>query len=363
MHVGLLIYGDINDLSGGYLYDRQLISYLQGQGDTVEIIRLTRGSYISELLSRSIPEAIYNQRLDILIQDELVYPRLFNINTIVKSRLDCPVVSLIHLLDSSRPQMWLRRFFAKRAERRYLHSVDGTILNSENTQRMVCELLNGDLPANVIAVPAADHQTPPVAEAVENTAGNGEHRLKILYVGNVIRQKGLHVLLEALGQLDRGRYKLTVTGRLDMEPAYVERIMGQIKRCGLLEDVQFTGPLKDRDVATRYLENDVLVLPSVNEAYGIVYLEAQRFGLPVIGTLAGGAREIIEHGRNGYLIKPGDSKTLSGYLSTLKDDPELLKIMGINAMYHYQQHPTWDDTCSRIRDFLVNIIQARKSQT
>jgi glycosyltransferase involved in cell wall biosynthesis len=357
MHVGLLIYGDINSQSGGYLYDRQLVSYLQRQGDRVDIISLTQGNYAGELISRGIPEEISCDQLDILIQDELVYPRAFKINSALKSRLNCPIVALVHLLDSSRPQLWLRRLLAQWAERHYLNSVDGLILNSRNTQQKVSELLAGDIPSNTIAVPAADHLVPSEPlPAAAHSVNQKSPQLNILYVGNVISQKGLHVLLQALERMDRGSFRLTVAGRLDMEPAYVKQIRRQITRSHSGQSIQFTGALNGTELTACYLKNDILVLPSVNEAYGIVYIEAQGFGLPVIGTIAGGAAEIIKHGWNGYLIEPGDSKALCELLILLNKDRNLLKLMGSNARNYYRQHPTWDDSCGKIRDFLINTI-------
>jgi glycosyltransferase involved in cell wall biosynthesis len=359
MDVGFLIYGDINTQSGGYLYDRKLLSYLQGQGDRVEVISLAPESYVGALFSRDLPEVIGSRQFDILIQDELVYPRLFNLNARLKTCLNCPIVSLVHLLDSSRPQMGVRRLLAQMVERRYLNSIDGLILNSRHTQRKVCDLLSGDLPASIIAVPAADHRVPAGLEAAQAIGAKPGPGLNLLYVGNVIRQKGLHVLLQALEEIDRDCYRLTVAGRLDMEPAYVKQIRRQMKSAELEPSVQLTGPLRGAELTLCYQQNDVLVLPSVNEAYGIVYIEAQGFGLPVIGTHAGGASEIIKHGTNGYLIDPGDYQSLAKLLTTLSHDRARLKLMSSSARDYYRRHPTWADSCGKIRDFLINTIRAR----
>lgn len=364
MRVGLLIFGDINTRSGGYLYDRQLIAYLRAQGDTVEILSLAQSSYVNNLRCGSIPAELAEAELDILIQDELVYPRMFNINPKLKTRLSCPVVALVHLLDSSRPQRTIRRYAARWAERRYLRSVDGLILNSRHTRQLVCELLQGEIPPHVIAVPAADHQVPtraeasmaetPGAEVAEKGSGCKTPELNILYVGNVIRQKGLHVLLEALEHMQRSHFRLTIAGRLDMEPAYVKRICTTIRRKKLGHMVRFAGSLNSSALSSCYQKHDVLVLPSVNEAYGIVYIEAQRFGLPIIGTLAGGAREIIQPGTNGYLIEPGDSNALAGFLTLLHNDRAHLNMLGANAQNYYLQHPRWNDSCGIIRAFLLH---------
>jgi glycosyltransferase involved in cell wall biosynthesis len=361
MRVGLLIYGDINTSSGGYLYDRQLVSYLRNHGDTVEIISLRCNSYIRDLCCANIPASLRQIPLDILIQDELVYPRMFNLNAKLQSLLQCPIISLVHLIDSSRPQGAARCHLAQWAERRYLRSVDALILNSRYTRGLVRKLLGNRMPPHIIARPAADHLVPSTSafsgvRAQKDDSGRNNSRLNILYAGNVIQQKGLHVLLDALETLEPGRYHLTVAGRVDMEPRYVERIRRTIKARNLEDAVLFRGVLKDSDLIACYRDHDLLVLPSVNEAYGIVYLEAQGFGLPVIGTLAGGAKEIIEPGINGYLIKPGDSKALATCLTLLLNDRDHFRWLSANAREYYLKHPDWNTTCAKIRSLLLHTL-------
>jgi hypothetical protein len=72
MHIGLIIYGSLDTISGGYFYDRKLVEYLRSQGDVVEIISLPWRNYTSHLMDNfrfRLP-----QKLDILVQDELSHP-------------------------------------------------------------------------------------------------------------------------------------------------------------------------------------------------------------------------------------------------------------------------------------------------
>ena len=78
MHIGLIIYGSIDTMSGGTLYDRQLVNYLREQGDNVEIISLPWGSYLSHLTDNFHFRLPAN--LDILIEDELTHPSLLSAN-------------------------------------------------------------------------------------------------------------------------------------------------------------------------------------------------------------------------------------------------------------------------------------------
>jgi hypothetical protein len=101
MKIGLIIYGSLDTLSGGYMYDRKLVEYLRAQGDTIEIISLPWRNYASHLadnLSFKLPAD-----LDILIQDELNHPSLIAANS---TKHPYPIISLVHHLRSSelRPQ-------------------------------------------------------------------------------------------------------------------------------------------------------------------------------------------------------------------------------------------------------------------
>ncbi len=113
MRLALLIYGSLETISGGYLYDRMLVEYLQRQGDQVEIISLPWRNYARHLcdnLARSLFKQLDQLRVDVLLQDELNHPSLFWVNR----RLDgaVPIVSIVHHLRSSelRPS-WQNAFY------------------------------------------------------------------------------------------------------------------------------------------------------------------------------------------------------------------------------------------------------------
>src|SRR5574339_1182768 len=96
MHIGLIIYGSLDTLSGGYLYDRRLVEFLRSQGDTVEIISLPWRNYLAHLTDNlyfKLPD-----NLDILIEDELNHPSLILAN---RRKHPYPVISLVHHLRCS----------------------------------------------------------------------------------------------------------------------------------------------------------------------------------------------------------------------------------------------------------------------
>jgi len=355
--------GDMDTVSGGYLYNRKLVSYLQSRGDEVTIISLPPHSYWRHLLDnfgQSCLRHIAAANIDILIQDAMVHPSVFLLNGHLGRQLGIPVISLIHLLTSFDRHPCYGAWFYRAIERRYLKSVDSIIANSQTTLEQARELLNCQLPRHCVAVPAGDN----FADAGIDFDTVSQRALtpgplKILVVGNVIRRKGLHVLINALRQLPADDFQVTVAGRLDMEPRYVDQILKLIRSSELRERITLLGPLRGQALADLYGQHHLMVLPSAYESYGIVYVEAQQFGLPVIGTKAGAAKEIISQGDNGYLINPEDQHALAKFLQNLHDDRQLLLTMSRNALVAYARQPRWEDSCETIRQYLHATVKER----
>ncbi len=150
MKIGFVIYGSLDTLSGGYLYDRMLVDFLRAQGDAVEIISLPWRNYLSHLtdnLTVRLPTG-----LDILIQDELNHPSLLAAN---KPPHPYPVFSLVHHLRCSEKRPHWQNAFYRVVERRYLRSVDGFIFNSGTTRGVVHALVDSSKP-NLVAYPPTD---------------------------------------------------------------------------------------------------------------------------------------------------------------------------------------------------------------
>jgi hypothetical protein len=127
MRFGLFIYGSLETISGGYLYDRQLVSYLEAQGDQVEIISIPWRSYTQHLLdnlSRDLYSRLINLQVDILLQDELNHPSLFDLNRRLKKSVNYRIISIVHHLRSSEDHpAWQNQFYSA-VEKRYLKRVD-----------------------------------------------------------------------------------------------------------------------------------------------------------------------------------------------------------------------------------------------
>jgi glycosyltransferase involved in cell wall biosynthesis len=192
-------------------------------------------------------------------------------------------------------------------------------------------------------------------EIIERTK---REEFRILFLGNLIERKGLHTLIDALGQIGNLCYRLDVVGSLSADSAYSQTVQENIKSLHLSSFVFLHGSLNNEPLQQLLRQAHVLVVPSAYEGFGIVYLEGMGFGLPAIGTTAGAAGEIIEDGQTGYLIEPNDAAALASHLSTLARDRGLPTRLSLAARTRYLRQPKWEQTAGQIRDFLLKQIES-----
>ncbi len=354
MRLGLVVYGSLNARSGGYLYDRMLVQNLREQGDQVEVISLPWRNYARHLVDNFSPALFQRMQragYDLLLQDELNHPSLVWLNRRLRRAAPYPLVSIVHHLRASEPHPgWQRRLY-RRLERDYVLSLHGCVYNTHTTRRVV-ESLVPDPPPGVVSLPGRDHVQPDIDEASIAERARESGPLRILFVGNLIPRKGLHTLIEALHRLPASGWRLTVVGSRRMDRNYVSSIQSLIQRYELGAKIRLLGSLPRTEVAQLMASHHLLAVPSTYEGFGIVYLEAGGFGLPSLATDQGGAREIVEHGRTGYLVPVEDPDSLTRRIRHLLEKREDLIRMGLAARERYWSHPTWEESASVARRFL-----------
>lgn len=157
--------------------------------------------------------------------------------------------------------------------------------------------------------------------------------LAVVFVGSEFRRKGLDALIPAIGK----GMRLFVVGRGERMAHYTDLVT----RCGLADSVRFEGLVDD--VMPYYALADVVVLPSVAEAFGMTVLEGMACGLPVITSRDAGCSFLVESGKNGLVFE--EPKELEGLLENLWDEP-LRRQMGKRAR-QTALDCTWDHTADR----------------
>ncbi len=158
---------------------------------------------------------------------------------------------------------------------------------------------------------------------------NREAGARLLFVGRLAAVKGLPVLFEAMQRLlpEHPDMHLTLIGDGPERPALEQDAAAR----DLTKATLFAGYKSQSDVAQALREADIFVLPSFAEGVPVVLMEAMAAGKPVITTRIAGVPELVEHGRSGLLVAPGDATGLADAIATLLADATLRVRMGENG--------------------------------
>lgn len=357
MKIGLLIYGNLDTVSGGFLYDRLLVQHLESQGDRVEVVSLPWPAYGRGLLdnfSAALRQRLQGLPCEVLLQDELIHPSFFRLNRWLRRHLQGPIIAIVHHLRASEAHAPWRQRLYRWVEKQYLQAVDGFVCVSRATRADVERLVGHGRPL-VVANPGGDRLPGSISreQIMARTLAPGP--LEIIFIGNLIPRKELHTLLTTLAILPREGWRLTVAGSLTMDDTYADAIRRQLEETGLTNQVDLLGTLESAELAALLARSHVLAVPSSFEGFGIVYLEGMSFGLPALASTAGGAKEIIGHGENGFLVTPGDNTALARHLGDLMADRGLLLQMSMAAQASFARHPTWEDSLGMVHRFLHDL--------
>lgn len=170
--------------------------------------------------------------------------------------------------------------------------------------------------------------------------------LTLLFVGAEFRRKGLDRLIPAMGE----NMRLLVVGRGER----LEHYRKLAARCGVTHRVQFIGHVEG-DIRRYYALADVVVLPSLREAFGMSILEAMACGLPVVASPSAGAACLVEEGKTGFIA--GDVDTLTSALVRLRD-VTLRQDMGKKARLVAEEY-SWDRVAAAYEEVFSDLMRSR----
>lgn len=158
------------------------------------------------------------------------------------------------------------------------------------------------------------HSIPTLTKALVKDA-----TVRILSVSGVKEKKGYWSAIEACALFLHDHpmdLHYDIVGSLTLDPTFVARLQHRIKELNLSSVVQFHGSVDDATLMDLYASADVFLLPSLHqgpyfEGFGLVFLEANAQGVPVIGPTTGGCPEAIKEGTSGYVCDPEDPAAIA----------------------------------------------------
>ena len=263
-----------------------------------------------------------------------------------------PLVVLAHGSELLPTRSAWRRGVWSMLRRSVCEGADLVVANSEYTRRLV---IRSAPRAKVAAVPlGVDHKrfTPVGRErAREKFVLPG--KLLISSVSRLRAYKGHIAVFQALAALPlrvRERFVYLVAGEGPDEQA----LRARAEKLGVAPSVRWLGFLREDELPDLYRASDLFVLCTREtterqdvEGFGLVFLEAQACGTPVVGTRTGGIPDAVKEGDGGWLIAQDDVAALGGILAALADDPLPFRAAGRAARERVERECTWDHYMGR----------------
>jgi glycosyltransferase involved in cell wall biosynthesis len=184
-------------------------------------------------------------------------------------------------------------------------------------------------------------------------------RNMILFVGQVIRGKGVDVLLQALAKV-QVPFEASIVGEGNHR-AHCERLCA---RLGLADRVRFHGFVPREEINQFYLESSLLAVSSIwPEPFGLVGQEAMSHGLPIVGFDAGGISEWLLDGENGFLVPWKDTDRFAARIEQLLRDKELARRLGRRGRELVSQQQETSRANCAVEQVLLRVVRERNQST
>lgn len=241
-----------------------------------------------------------------------------------------------------------------------LHRVDRFVPVSHYTGRL---LRQQDVPLERIRVVPngtdPDRFQPQNADALRARLGIADNAV-LLTVGRLVPRKGLDTTLRALpaiaASIPTVTYLIAGTGP---DRTRLERLA---ERLGIRNRVRFRGQVPYADLPTYYSAADLFVMPSREdrpdvEGFGLVFLEANACGTPVVGARSGGIPDAIVAGETGVLVPPGQPEALATSICHLLSDPDKLRRMEAAGRRYVVKEASWEHVTAQLQRVIEEEIR------
>jgi D-inositol-3-phosphate glycosyltransferase len=267
------------------------------------------------------------------------------------------------LASGARPEPALRI----RVEGEVAQQADMLIASTADEADDLIRLYGADSERVYVVPPGIDLSTfQPLDRAdARRKIGYGPGRL-MLFVGRLERLKGVEIAIRALALLKDREHedlRLIVLGEdsRDGDESEKERLKGVATALGVRDRVDFLGSVAHHELPYFYAATDVCVMPSYSESFGLVALEAQACGRPVVASGVSGLRSVVRDEVSGYLIDGHDPAVYAERIGRLLADPELALQMGRRGRLLAQRF-SWTRTADRLEGLFENVIETGQAR-
>jgi glycosyltransferase involved in cell wall biosynthesis len=215
---------------------------------------------------------------------------------------------------------WLRLTTEAFLERRHVRRADRVLATSRHSAERLA--VDYGLDPELLRVVPEPIDLARWRQALEDAPGAPAETPAILCVAHLYPRKDVATLLDALARLPGMSLHVVGTG------PELERLEKQARRLQLADRVQFLGHVSFERLAAEYRRADVFCLPSRQEGFGIVFLEAMAAGLPIVAAGAAAVPEVVADGECGILVEPGNAVALASAIERLLANPDERRRLG-----------------------------------
>ena len=346
--VYFVIPGELNTLTGGYAYDRELIRALEIARIRVHHIALSSRfpapdeAALTDASSRlaAIPDHA------LVLVDGLAYGVMDAIAEQEHERLH--IVALCHhplALETGLSADEEDRLFT--SEKKALALACAVVVTSAATAMLLTQRFGIAAEKITVALPGTRKR------AFAPCQGDPP---RLLTVASLTRRKAHDVLIQALAHIKQLTWTARIVGGDHFDPAWSSFLKEKTVTLELDDRIHFAGSIDD--LSAEYTAADVFVLPSRFEGYGMVFAEALSFGLPVVAAHAGAVPDVVPASA-GVLVPPDDANALAAALHSILTRPEQLQALRQGAQAAAADLPDWQDTAARV----ISVLQAVASNT
>jgi len=243
-------------------------------------------------------------------------------------------------------------------EEQVVKAATGLIANTDAEAASLVSLYDACPDRVFVVAPGVDLQTFSPADgkaAARNRLNIAPDAIMLTFVGRVQPHKGPDVLLKAAAEMVmhtphlRAKLAVVIIGGASGSVNELEKIKS-LARFLKIEDVtHFIEPVSREVLPDWYRASDLVCVPSYSESFGLVALEAQACGTPVVATAIGGLRTAVSDGISGSLVDGHDPKAWSAVISRLIMEPQRRLLLGMNAVEH-ASHFGWEGTARKTLD-------------
>ena len=186
--------------------------------------------------------------------------------------------------------------------------------------------------------------------------------LVLTFVGRIQPHKGPELLIRATSEMVshtphlRAKLKVFIIGGASgVNTSEVERMKELVAWLGISDVVSFSPPVSREELPQWYRAADLVCVPSYSESFGLVALEAQACGTPVVATAVGGLRTAVADGISGVLVDGHDPRAWSSVLARLLQEPQRRVLLSMGAVEH-ASHFGWDATARGTLDIYDQVL-------